>query len=751
MSAFEDNPFAEEDDDELTHHIEAAARKRAREDSVADYPAYERLSYQQDMPAQLTAHTVVAASPQDETPHDDDGDTLELGDVPTGHMLAEYDVGREEDEFNALVVRTVGLESELKQHKKTSEDELSQLSKDNESLREKVEALKIEILHVHEEINSTQISPIVEDPNQDHGNNNSSSGAMELVETVQKETRILHQKAADLTQSITLLEERCTPVVDLSERVRSCIFGEAEELPDLSAFDPQPERRRFEVIEVAAARLRGNGAAVLVQALVAELGHLLSQYDTTYATATLERDRAACMEVVLHDLAHDSQEWYTRSVNRALHGVSGTSPPVCAESYEGGLSIPKLEAAVCHAESTINKLLAPNLVALSHQNTAPIAAAASVALSRELESHTEVLGREVIGLRELLLTDTATLLQKLRNSKEMNDGSTEEAETSAASENVKLLMNLGKTLLERLGAADSLWHSLCVSANVRMAPAVELQIAFYKHYIEMQKTLLIALRTLNTALQQRAHLATVIRQVALHDGDDEAASLLAARVLQESERGIGSIHEELEQTCAAVMQRFTEDAAELLREQTLNTKQSIGQFQEVCDFFASTVEKMDSLVYGESSDAIHHSLADTSLMHSTKTVDEPLVLNLVPCKDACTDIVNFATSDHDQELQEELAAAQRRNEELGKCMKWLSMQKSHSAVPLLLATRKEIGLFKEKLVTVAQGEAKWESLKEDVDTTQREIAVTQTANAAMRAKLGELRKQLGAKADAGSP
>ncbi|PWV18159.1 hypothetical protein C3747_14g39 [Trypanosoma cruzi] len=257
MSAFEDNPFADEEDDETTSYVEATSRKRGREETATEEPRREGSSQEGEDPRQLTlatgnipTMTTVAANDLDVG-----GDDVQLQKellaeinvdasgsiVPSVEdLLTGYDERQEEDEFNALVVKAAGLESEVKQKEKLRSEELDQMSRSNRELRETVEQLRGNFFLINEEIDSFRRaqSAVVEECNKSHG-------LMELLGDAQRSNGVLEQKVTDLTERLLAEDSEGIISASLRDLFFSCIVGATNEPSDLAAFDAEAEKKTF--------------------------------------------------------------------------------------------------------------------------------------------------------------------------------------------------------------------------------------------------------------------------------------------------------------------------------------------------------------------------------------------------------------------------------------------------------------------------------------------------------------------------
>lgn len=492
MSAFDDNPFAE-DDDEMAPHVEAPARKRGREEDVMGEPA-PTLSSEQKATSPPPATATTATPVPESFSFEGGGDAL-AADVPsTDSLLAEYDAGHEEDEFNALVVRAARLESELKQQEKAHSDELDRLLKDNGNLKESMDRLRAMIIQERAERDS-----VLRAPNLTHTDSGDSLAVAALVEVLLQKISFFEREDTELLKRLAVWDSEGVIDAALLDHVRSCITGKLDELPDLAALDSQTERCRLETSEAAIAKLRTDGvvhvALPLVEALMAELRQLVGRYDAMYADTKALRDLVACKASLLGELAQESLDWYSQFARRALLSDGRDVLPLASVvAQEGVLGNQQMEKTLHHMESVIHQLLlqTPNIVSASNQGAPSVAAASALALCRELESHTEVLGREVLRLRKLLATDTTTL-QQLGYLKDDPEVTLAETRPGATAKETEWLVTLAKSLTERLVSVEALGHSLKMFDKKRSAPAVELQLAFYRRYVEMQETLLQAL------------------------------------------------------------------------------------------------------------------------------------------------------------------------------------------------------------------------------------------------------------------
>ncbi|RNF22462.1 uncharacterized protein Tco025E_03134 [Trypanosoma conorhini] len=766
LSAFEYNPFAEEEEDETTASTEVASRKRGRDEAGIEDPKRECASRgaaatarPTPAPDAIPASTAAATASNDGVPLQEEADAgTDAGasgvglPPPVEELLTGYEERQEEDEFNALVVKAAGLESALKEQEKRCSDELDHMSQNNRELRETVELLRATILRTQEEIDGlrkAQSAALTEC--------DTSHGAVELLGDVERKNGVLQRAVTDLTERLLAQDSDGSLPAHLKERLVSCILGATIELPDLAAFDAEAEKLRFKLCEEAIEKMRAEGVAhaafPLVEALGAMLGEVVARYDTTYKST---RALQACVEAEassLRELARGSLEWYTRSASRALVGGSDAHFPVPSEWKETALGNQHLEATLRHLESALHKLLQlPNVIAVCRQNAPSVATASAVVLCQELESHTEALGHEVLRLRRLLATGTSTLqqLSEMQETQEATTSATKSRHTSVKGEWLRTLTN---NLLERLSGAEALRRALKDSVERRKAPAVELQLAFLKRYVALQETLLRLLCTLNGALQERVHIVSAIRQVALCDGDDTAVGVLAEKALQEPENDIGALAGELELTCTESLRKFAAEASELFHEEEVRAQQSTLQLHEVRNFFADTVHTLDRIVYGAApkSGPIQIPLSDALLPRTAEANMTPFEMELIPSEDTGDAFVQMASTYHEQELQEEVATLQRRNSALKECLKWLSMQPSHGAVLRLRSLQKQIDAVSQKLAGFAEQETKWTALKNELATVRRETSAVQDDTAEMRGKLSDLRERLRAGPESGLP
>ncbi|ORC93425.1 uncharacterized protein TM35_000013020 [Trypanosoma theileri] len=769
MSDFDDNPLATDDDEGTTTPLEVTNRKREREEDVAMAAAPERSPPQMSVSTQratcASSSSAVMADSHDSgvlTGEDftfDGNEKATSIDIPTTEsLLAEYDAGREEDEFNELIVKTAELESKLKKQKNTYNDEITRVSKEHKDLEESMESLKSTILRICEEIKSVQTTRDVTDIEGNNSNNKSSytEDALGLMEVIQRENSTLNKTVKELTQHLNVQVGKDRIIKELTEHIYTCITGNQDGQRDiLSIFDPQVERRNLELCKTAIAKLSTSGVidqtSLLIQALMGVMNRLVNNFDVIYANAKTLNERMSCLSSSLRELARYSLEWYCRTINKDMLGNGDVKLPIFTsrEAYEGSVGNQRLETTLHRMEYTVNQLLTllpSNLgTTTPHQNTPAIAAAAAALFNEDLESHTEALGKEVLMLRKLLTEDTATLVPQLSElHKKQGEKKETDLKTSTTTEMTTWLIKIMKTLMERLNTANTLLHSLGTSEKSRDAPAMALQLAFYEKYLEMQKMLLHELHTCNTALQERAYLVTVIRQIALHDGDNEAVAMVAQKLVESLENNnINDNYEELEQRFIEKIKKFADEASEMFRDHSVSAVQSAQKLQEVRRFFAQTVEVSDKLVYGESSRSIPHSIAEISLINSSDVVDTSHEGNLLLCNsDEEFSILPVTSNDVRKELQEEINTVERRNKELMKCMKWFSTQKTHNAIPKLCAARKEVEELRQKLKQSEEGEAKWKTLKGEVDETRKAVSVAVAATAAMRDRLNGLRERL---------
>ncbi|EKF32926.1 hypothetical protein MOQ_003215 [Trypanosoma cruzi marinkellei] len=763
MSAFEDNPFADEEDDETTSYVEATSRKRGREEAATEEPRREGASQEGEGSRQLNIATGNIPTMTTVAVKDLDvgGDVVQLEKellaeinadasgslVPSVEdLLTGYDERQEEDEFNALVVKAAGLESEVKQKEKLRSEELDHMSRSNRELRETVEQLRGNFFRIHEEIDSFRRvqSAVVEECNKSHG-------IMELLGDPQRHNGALEQTVTDLT--VRLLAEDCEGIIPASIRDRflSCIVGAPNDPLDLAAFDAEAERKCLVLCEEAMERLRtGEMPSMIlpiVEALMTMLREIVVRYETLYKSTRALQDFVAFKTSSLRELARESLEWYARSAGRALVGSSGALGAVPAETQEGALGNQHLEATLHHLECVLHQLLrVPNAITLSKQHAPSVTAASALVYCQELESHTEALGREALRLRKLLATDTTTL-QHMSELQATQEASTSETSLPHAFVKSEWLMRLTNELLERISTAGTLWSSLKVPGRKRNAPAVDLQLAFYQKYVVMQEALLRLLCTLNSVLQGKVNIVSVIRQVALRDGDDTAFSLLAEKILQESENDIGDLHGELEHVCTESLRQFEEESSELLNEDGIRAEQSRIRLKDVRKFFAHTVEKLDRLLYGATpaSGPIHVPLTDSPPLKPAEANGTPVELSFVPSEDKGEVFVQLASKYHEEELQEEFSSFQRRNSALAERLKWLSTQPSSNAVLQLRSVQKEMDAVRQKLEGYAEQETKWAALQDELTTTRGEISVVQSVTVEMRDKLNDIHEKLHAR------
>ncbi|ESL06519.1 hypothetical protein TRSC58_05806 [Trypanosoma rangeli SC58] len=756
LSAFEDNPFAEDEEDETMPFVELASRKRGREAAAVEDPTRERSSQEAAVtvrpapaPGATPAITTVATNSnegtqlQEEIVSETHGDTSGVALFSVEDVLTGYEERQEEDEFNALVVKAAALESAVKEQEKRHSDELDHMSKNNRELRETVELLRKTILRILEEIDGLQKA---------HSTAltacHTSNEAVTLLGDVERKNGVLQQAVVDLEERLLARDSEGSLPLHLKERLLSCIIGTPSELPDLTAFDAETEKLRFELCKEAIDKLRTEGtthiALPLVEALGTMLKEVVSRYDTMYKSTKALQACAEAEASSLRELARGSLEWYTRSASRALAGSSGAQQSVPTELQEAALGNQHLEATLHHLESVLHQLLQmPNVVAVSRQNAPSVAMASAFVLCQELESYTETLGHEVLHLRKLLATDTATL-QQLSEAGEPQELTTSVAKSRHTPVKGGWLVTLTNNLLERLSAADTLRHALKNSVEKRGAPAVELQIAFLKRYVTMQEALLRQLCTLNSALQEKAHIVSVIRQVALRDGDDTAVSLLAEKMQHEPENDIAALSGDFGRICTESLRQFAVEASELFRENEARALQSALQLHEVRNFFADTVHALDRIVYGDTpkSRPIQIPLSDALLPIMADANEAPFEVKFVPSKDGGEAFVHMASTYHDQELQEEVVALHRRSSALKECLKWLSMQPCYGTISRLRSLQKEIDAVRQKLAEFVEQEAKWTAQKEELEAVRRETFAVQDATAKMRDKLNGLRERL---------
>ncbi|PBJ72696.1 hypothetical protein BCY84_15262 [Trypanosoma cruzi cruzi] len=765
MSAFEDNPFADEEDDETTSYVEATSRKRGREETATEEPRREGSSQEGEDLRQLTlatgnipTMTTVAANDLDVG-----GDDVQLQKellaeinvdasgsiVPSVEdLLTGYDERQEEDEFNALVVKAAGLESEVKQKEKLRSEELDHMSRSNRELRETVEQLRGNFFLINEGIDSFRRaqSAVFEECNKSHG-------IMELLGDAQRSNGVLEQKVTDLTERLLAEDSEGIISASLRDLFFSCIVGVTNEPSDLAAFDAEAEKKRFMLCEEAMEKLRtGKMPSMtlpIVEALMTMLREMVVRYETLYKSTRALQDCVAFKTSSLRELARESLEWYARSASRTLVGSGGTLRTVPAEAQEGALGNQHLEATLHHLECVLHQLLrVPNAMTVSKQHAPSVAAASAFVYCQELESHTEALGQEVLRLRKLLATDTPTL-QHMSESQATQEPGALETSLPHALMKSEWLMGMTNKLLKRISAAGALWRSLKDPGRKKNAPAVDLQLAFYQKYIVMQEALLRLLCTLNSVLQGKVHIVSVIRQVALRDGDDTAFSVLAEKILQESENDIGDLRGELERVCTESLRQFEDESSELLNEDGMRAEQSRIRLKDVRKFFAHTVETLDRLVNGATpaSGPIQVPITETPPLKPAETDEMPIELSFLPSEVKGEVFVQLAIKYHEEELQEEFSFFQRRNSALEERLKWLSTQPSSSAVLQLCSVHKAIYAVKQKLEGFAGQETKWTALQDELTTIRGEISAVQSVTVEMRDKLNDLRGKLHASCD----
>ncbi|RHW73558.1 hypothetical protein DPX39_030030700 [Trypanosoma brucei equiperdum] len=776
MSAFEDNPFAE-DDGEPTASQLSTTRKRAREGDDSDamgtgtsanpslfaiqQERWEKQKHDHEHfggPSSTSSHS--PATPGSAVHEANTGGGVPVEVVPTATLLAEYDTGLEEDEYNALVVKSAGLESEIRRRDEEYAAELSAKTKDNESMQESVELLRATVLRVRQEMELCRRAKDSADANYYSGSDviNGDDAMVELMQMVEQECNTLQRLASDILQSSAPRIRELMETTDTAEEIRSRIVGVLGELPRLPSFDLQGERRYIEACRAAASKLDSEGplgsSVLLIQALISELFLQLQNCESVYGSVELLNTRVMAIVSSLQELVHDSLEWYFRTRSRAFSGNSSLSfnannllPP---EVFSAEVDIRQMNTTLHHLDATLSHLQAlPHVVSLSHQNAPSVFAMSVTTLCEELESEAEELGLEVLRLRKLFNPDASTLVSNAGEPQESSCTDEDCMKNGASSEKVKWLNLLSQKLLKQNSSAAALCRTLRDATVDNDSPVVNLQMLFYRCYSEIQGLLLQSLTSLNRVLQQRARIVEHIRQVVMLDGDDEAFALCAERVFQGSEDGVEGLLDEMEESSRACIHQFSEASSKALDELMMRNQQNVQRLLEVRRFFIQVAENTDQLAYGGAAEGLRRVLHDAveqqrrlTVSEETHQSEEPLEISVESDENGFGDVLDIVASEHKEELREEIQFARRRGEELLKRRKWLAMQPTHKDLLELLAVHKEVKAVKEKLALAAQRQAKWAAAKEALEVKRRQVAEAQAAVLEKQSKLRELQQKL---------
>ncbi|KAH8605809.1 hypothetical protein ERJ75_001610800 [Trypanosoma vivax] len=754
MSAFEDNPFAEDDGDAMPGN-DATSRKRLRDSDSG-------LSAQHILPDH-----VPTALPQSSGVHFSDAIEPSYVAAPTAMLLADYEAGQEEDDYNTLVVRAAKLEFELEKQRKCHDAELDQFLKENASTRESVELLRATILQVRHGIEAAQTSEHTDDGTMNHGDDEPSSAdiVVEAMQTVQNETQVLREAANGIFSQVRAEISSTANTTSFMERLFSNMVGEPAASCDLPCPDFAAESCDIEACMTALSDVNVDAGAepvvALVRALVSELSVLLLRCKETHHEVGLLSKRVLEVTSLLRELANGSLDWYNRAVGRVrregindstLHyACMGERAPAVRCDLTGSMEDAQLELTLRHLESIAGELVSlPSAVATVHQHISTVSSLATAISNDEMERETEALGLEVLRLRKLLTADSETLMRCVREEEE--DRYTGEIVAQVPlSDKGKWLTALAQRFLEQLSFASDLRKKVNSATRFKSAPVVQLQALLYQQYAVMQEALLHALSVMNARLQEKARMVDTVRHAALHGGSEEVFALLGARMFENTEVAEEDVHDKLKQLCTACIEQFSEEASRLLADVGCRSQQAMQDLQGLLAFFVEAADTADRLAYGEASafgqcltniKQLGDDWSQSFLGDSQEAIEIHRVTFEIASAsedELVTPLLKLAAKDCEDELQEEVQSMQNRVEERARCIKWLSMQSSHSVIPQLLAIQREIAAEKQKLSTAAQREAKWVALKSDLDAKRREIAAVQSGIAAMEARLAELR------------
>nr|CCC89776.1 conserved hypothetical protein [Trypanosoma congolense IL3000] len=764
MSVFVDNPFAD-DDAESTSLADPAGRKRLRgddEDGVAlpEVSAFDPESQRHSESLLLPepgATSITSSRCSDTAPRSEKGDEA-TGFVPVAALLADYDAGLEEDEYNFFVVKAAGLETEISKLSEEYSAELLEASKSNDGLQESVDLLRETIFRVRQELQLRRRSKeSLELQDQDGRSLHDEVALTGLTQVVERDRDALRELAMDDSQRFAHLLREHMGTSSTAKQIGLCFTGELAESPDLSAWDFSTERHLLEASRVAASELGADGwlgdAVAVVHAMMEEVSRRLQECEKTHADIVPLCRRVTEIASSLRELSRGSLEWWNHTWSRIF--VDGSfacgSKALAPEVRFKELDIKQMAATLEQLDSVIARMqLSPNITSLLHENAPGVKAVALSSLCQQMESEVEVLGLEVLRLRNLLTVDTDVLIANVGESQTSHQGVDGGGGSDYWKEKNKWLTALSHALLKQNSSAESLFKTLREVSDMSESPVAQLQIMFYQSYVDMQGALVRSLTALNCVLQERSRVIENIRQVTLLGGCAEAVAFFGESSFQESETGVDALLEEMKECVDSCLRKFGERASRLLQELASRRQQNVGKLLELRRFFVEAVSTSDTLAYGEEgSKELRHVLQSAldgeELLISSDSSQEPKELpqlTCIPDESGIGDILDTVANDHREDLQEEVRYAHRRNEELNKRKVWLAMQPNHKALVELLGVRKDIKAERHKLAVAAQREAKWMSMKETLEAKRRQLLAAQAAVSEKQSRLNDLQQQL---------